>query len=298
MKTELSALPFVECERRSNVGRTTFIEEHFLPGRPVIIEGDAHGWRERWTPELLKQRFGDRMIEANTGEFIAVHRKYVPMKLSDVIDNITSGSREYRLRSLEFLDIIPELRHELERDGYFREYFSAPFLMHNLWLAPPGGTSGFHHDFGFENLNFQVCGSKTFYLAHPSNYSNLDPFEFSASPVHPLAPDLERHPRAANVQFVKATLRPGDMMYVPRFWWHFVVAEEVSLNINTFAVQASTARIWASTTGLPIRHRIPLAFTALTQRRRSLDRARMETFNWVAKYGRQLRLPNFMGKRA
>lgn len=37
-------------------------------------------------------------------------------------------------------------------------------------------------------------------------------------------PDLEQYPRYANVSFIEAVLEPGDLLYVPPYWWHHVEA--------------------------------------------------------------------------
>jgi len=36
------------------------------------------------------------------------------------------------------------------------------------------------------------------------------------------APDLERFPAAARARGLSADLLPGDVLWLPRFWWHFV----------------------------------------------------------------------------
>lgn len=50
--------------------------------------------------------------------------------------------------------------------------------------------------------------------------------------VNVLSPDLERHPNFADVPHIECTLQPGEMLYIPKKWWHFVWAQTASLSIS------------------------------------------------------------------
>lgn len=43
-----------------------------------------------------------------------------------------------------------------------------------------------------------------------------------------------RFPRYAEVQPLAVTLEPGDLLFVPKHWWHFVEAPETSLSVNVW----------------------------------------------------------------
>ena len=46
------------------------------------------------------------------------------------------------------------------------------------------------------------------------------------------AADLRRFPLFAQTEFEHGVLRPGDMLFIPRPWWHFVRSLSTSLSIN------------------------------------------------------------------
>merc|ERR1712070_563746 len=46
-------------------------------------------------------------------------------------------------------------------------------------------------------------------------------------------PDLQRFPKVVDAHFIEALVGPGDVLFLPRFWWHHVHAlpgDNVSLN--------------------------------------------------------------------
>ncbi len=86
-----------------------------------------------------------------------------------------------------------------------------------------------------ENIAVAVRARRRFLLFPPDQVKNLyiGPFEVTmagppASMVDPTAPDLERYPKyreAMNQAFI-ADLEPGDAIYIPSLWWHFVQSFE------------------------------------------------------------------------
>lgn len=50
--------------------------------------------------------------------------------------------------------------------------------------------------------------------------------------VNVLEPDLSCHPSFATVPYVECMLVKGEMLYIPRRWWHFVWAQTASLSIS------------------------------------------------------------------
>jgi ribosomal protein L16 Arg81 hydroxylase len=46
------------------------------------------------------------------------------------------------------------------------------------------------------------------------------------------APDLARFPRFAHAQPWAATLDPGDVVYIPRRWWHHVRALSKATSVS------------------------------------------------------------------
>lgn len=99
-----------------------------------------------------------------------------------------------------------------------------------LWVGTAGSYTPCHQDtYGF-NAVVQLKGKKQWVLFRPSDRPHLYPcrlpYEESSvfSSVNILSPDLTKHPHFAKAQPFIVTLEPGDMLIVPRKWFHFVQA--------------------------------------------------------------------------
>ena len=111
-----------------------------------------------------------------------------------------------------------------------------------LWLGSRGACTQCHQDSYGTNLVAQLYGKKRWTLYPPSAgprglYPTRVPYEqssvFSRVAVH--SPDLARHPqfRAVAQEARSVTLQPGEVLFVPKHWWHDVqTISDVSLSVN------------------------------------------------------------------
>ncbi|KAJ7043151.1 hypothetical protein C8F04DRAFT_1175655 [Mycena alexandri] len=106
-------------------------------------------------------------------------------------------------------------------------------LVINAWLGPGGTISPAHTDPYF-NTYVQVVGRKTVWMAPPrcgagmyatGNTSGVDVF-VAEHPEHPEFDSLVE-------EFaMRATLGPGDLLYMPAGWWHAMRAESRSFSVS------------------------------------------------------------------
>ncbi len=101
-----------------------------------------------------------------------------------------------------------------------------------LWLGTSVRTQT-HFDL-LDNIAVHVAGEKEFILFPPDQIANLYPGPIDFSPagvpismVQPDNPDLDRYPRFrhAMASATVARLEPGDALYLPALWWHYVATE-------------------------------------------------------------------------
>lgn len=59
-------------------------------------------------------------------------------------------------------------------------------------------------------------------------------FEAVASQVDINNFDAEKFPKFKNVDFKIAILEPGDILYLPQKWWHYVQSLDTSISISNF----------------------------------------------------------------
>lgn len=244
-----------KIEERYDVSAEEFIHEYLEKNRPVLLKGSASYWKNRWTPESLKQGYGDRKVVVETKEAFVYERSSKTISLGELVDSVME-SQEYRLRSGSFLSQVRELQEEFQQNNHFRQYFGdSGNIKHAFWISPRGNTPILHHDTFYDNLNVQVFGEKKFILIPPSDYRRMRAHFFAESPIDPVSPDLKRYPDFAKADVSEARLEPGDVLFIPQFWWHYVLALEVSVNISTW-LKSPTDSVHTVTATMPLLPRL------------------------------------------
>jgi HSPB1-associated protein 1 len=108
-----------------------------------------------------------------------------------------------------------------------------------FWLGTAGAHTPCHYDtYGF-NLVAQLAGRKRWILYPPEDTCFLQPtrIPYEESSVYSRI-NFEKWAEAVPV--IEGThphvveLVPGDVLFVPRHWWHHVRNEELSVSINTW----------------------------------------------------------------
>ncbi|XP_041458017.1 HSPB1-associated protein 1-like isoform X2 [Lytechinus variegatus] len=107
-----------------------------------------------------------------------------------------------------------------------------------IWIGSEGANTPCHQDtYGF-NLVAQIRGRKKWHLFPPSQtelmYPTRIPYEESSvfSLVNVKSPDLNQHPKFGEATPYEVVLHPGDILFVPKLWWHFVESLDTSISIN------------------------------------------------------------------
>lgn len=105
------------------------------------------------------------------------------------------------------------------------------------FMTSPNAISSLHRD-AYAGEATVLFGSRTFYLFPPHCARYLYPYPFlkgdnNKSHFVPWEPDFSCFPLAKNATCASVTLMPGDMLYVPSGWFHWVRSLECSLCIKT-----------------------------------------------------------------
>ncbi|NXO00837.1 HBAP1 protein, partial [Rhinopomastus cyanomelas] len=110
-----------------------------------------------------------------------------------------------------------------------------------LWIGSEGANTPCHLDSYGCNLVLQVQGRKRWHLFPPGDtsflYPTRIPYEESSvfSKVNVANPDLKRFPEFRNATPHIITLCPGQVLLIPRHWWHYVESiDPITVSINSW----------------------------------------------------------------
>ena len=253
-----SIMQEVDVRAAGDLSREDFHREYVDRNWPVLLKGGASEWKNRWTPEMLKEKFGERLIRVERNELFQNEKTNFKMKLGDALDKMIAGSQEVRVRfaSASFLAAVPELKADFEANNFRARFFpdlSQP--QSTFWVSPTGNTSVMHHDTFFENLNAMIYGRKHYVFIPPWETRRIYPHFLNESPVNPNEPDLRKYPKFAGVELYQVVSEPGDLLYLPQFWWHFTTALEFTINLN-IAAKAPRASMQKVLTRMPLTSRV------------------------------------------
>ena len=277
-------------ERLPGLDRSTLEREYLARNRPVVFSTGDSAWCARWAPEALAERHGRAPIEVEEARVVYVgERAHLMRPLADLFDAALRGDPSLRWKGLEFLSRVPGMRDDLGASPpphHAHLPASAGGLRDTLWIAPRATTSSLHHDGDYDNLNLQISGKKLFLLIPPPRHHLLHSYGSAESPINPFVPDLARFPRFAGADPIEITLSPGEVLFLPKYWWHCVYAVEPSVNLSTHFRWDGELDPWSVLRGAPLVHRT-LTVVAAEMKRRGLHRLADTTRRiWCAAHAR------------
>jgi len=231
-------------ERRAGLSSQEFLDRYYAVGRPVILTGEMSDWPalERWTPEYLKAKIGEAVVEYQGGrtanpEFELdkeAHRRTAPF--SAFIDTILApgAGNETYLTAYNSAGNATALA-QLEADMGPLDKFLDPGGGRAMpWIGPAGTLTSLHHDLT-NNLIAQVVGRKRVKLLPAAEAGKLYNHRHVFSEVPDLeAPDLDlrRFPLLRKARIYDVTLAPGEVLFVPVAWWHQVRSLDFSVTLT------------------------------------------------------------------
>jgi ribosomal protein L16 Arg81 hydroxylase len=216
-----------------------FLDLHYAPGRPVVIEGEMDDWPAlaRWTPAHLRAAIGAAPVEYQAArdsnpDFELdkdAHRKTLPFDAW--LDLIEAGGNDAYITAYNSAANAAALA-PLQRDlGFLDKYLTRDHGM--MWIGPAGTFTPLHFDLT-NNLLAQIVGRKRAILLPPSETPRLQHNRHVFSDVHDIEDEsrLAKFPAARGARRFVVDLGPGDLLYVPIGWWHQVRSHEFSVTLT------------------------------------------------------------------
>lgn len=216
-----------------------FHQNFFKHDVPVVLKDAAERWPAVtfWRkPSFLDRIAGFRTVPVEISkpwsvgppreEFTSIQR---------VLESMQEDSPNKEIMYLAqhpIFDYIPLLKDHIVEPRHIRACNPAGPSLINIWMGSARSGTRLHFDTA-DNLLVQVVGWKRAVLFPPSVSGQLHVAEgdnFSPVDVDDWNPTL--HPNFRNAQGYKFLLGPGDVLYIPAGWWHWVRAVTPSISVN------------------------------------------------------------------
>jgi hypothetical protein len=232
----------VPIPRVDGLAREDFERDYFFASRPVILAGALRGWPAfgRWSPDFLEEQFADQRVAlavSDRGGFDYSAPRTEEMSFAEaarlIREDGPDNDRHYYLLKQNIPANFPSLIADLqvpELIGDRRRITSV-----NLWFGGAGNLTPLHYDRA-NNLLAQFHGRKHLTLFDPQQFDLLYPAIDTDRPhisrANLLAPDDEAFPLLRQAAPMEGVLEPGDVLYMPPYWWHQVHSLDLSISVN------------------------------------------------------------------
>lgn len=221
-----------------------FVREYYSKHLPVVLTGAVAHWPalRKWTPQYLRDRFGDRQIEVQFGRDgdpqyernAGRHKKKMLMR--EFVALILEGGRanDYYMTANNTRNSMASIDELFADVGDFAQGYREASTIRSgnfFWFGPQGTFTPLHHDLT-NNMLVQILGRKRVTLIPalqvPLVYNDVGVFSAADFPNF----DMKRHPAMKNATPIELLLQPGEALFIPVGWWHCVEALDVSISVS------------------------------------------------------------------
>jgi hypothetical protein len=225
------------------INRADWTDEYVHSCRPVLIRDGLDGWPAmNWTPAHLRTVCGDRPI--------VVQVSHSGKWQTNIDGSASDPGTQYGIPNVPFSTAAEWIINRPHGYAYYlsqADIKQFPTLsddlrfpardrpMVNVWFGSLGTVTPLHHD-GLHNLFGQVYGTKTVVLFDPADTPYLSPRSDGpmshVSGIDIESPDLGLHPAFAHAKPYTVHMEPGNLLFIPAYWWHHVRSRDTSISVN------------------------------------------------------------------
>lgn len=220
--------------------------DRFLPdfkkrSQPVVLRGyhNADQALHRWSFASLKERLPNPRVDLDVGDAMVTDGlTFAQLSLHNYLDAIstdqaTVNGETLYLQGFDLFELLPEAFDEIDfphlRDVAVRQVTRA-------WVGPAGTVTGYHADLGDNQLS-QVVGQKFVKIVSPDQSDRVyvtkkyDPNGVACA-VDADNWDRDAHPLLGKTNAMYVALEPGDSVFIPGGWFHYVRSLSPSISVN------------------------------------------------------------------
>ncbi len=235
-------------ERRSGLQPETFAAEFLEPMIPVVLTDLMDDWpaRQKWTIDYFKTRYGHLRVPVVSNNYSKPGKGYMSpdriISFKEYLEILESGPTDLRIFLWNIFRVTPELRQDFRiptiMDGFVNEL---PFM----FFGGQGSKVALHYDIDMSHVFLnQIHGRKRVVLFAPDQSRMLYRHPFTvASYVDVNRPDFIRYPALAFAKGYEVTLEPGETVYIPSGYWHYIEYTDGGYSISLRSFGSIPARM-------------------------------------------------------
>ncbi|VDK78325.1 unnamed protein product [Onchocerca ochengi] len=210
--------------------------------KPVVIRGLVNQWPAftKWNFSYFNEIIGHRTVPIEIGSsYASSDWKQTLMTFHEFIEKFIESENSDGpgyLAQHRLFDQIPELLNDIIIPDYcaFGEDGIDNVDM-NIWIGPSETVSPLHFD-PKSNIFCQVVGRKFLRIVSAAETENVYPRKdgvlTNTSQVDARYPDIAKFPLFREAHVFDCILYPGECLFIPAGFWHYVLALDPSISVS------------------------------------------------------------------
>ena len=244
------SLNLQDIPRVKSISKKDFIKHYYKPQKPVVVEQFMPDWPafSKWNLNYFKDIAGNKMVSLYDDRPVSYsdgfNQAHAKMPLGDYIGLLKKGSTKYRIFLWNILKEVPELRNDFwyPKLGLF---FLKKLPM--LFFGAKNSHTFMHYDIDLANIfHFHFEGEKEVILFNQKQSKYLYKIPHSLitrEDIDFLNPDFKKWPALKQAKGFKATLKHGEMLYMPEGYWHYMKYKTTGFSISLRAIPGHPIRL-------------------------------------------------------
>lgn len=217
-----------EIDTVSEISKQDFLHHYKKPQKPLLIKGYAQSWAtfSQWNLNYIKEKAKGQIVPiydnkpadtAKSSDTPATH-----MEMDKYIHEIQSQPSDKRIFFYIIKNRLPELLNGFTYPDLGLKVFKQ---IHTLFFGGSQARVLMHYDVDmsdFFHVHFE--GKKRILLFDQKQSKYIYKVPLSVHTIESIdyeKPDYEKYPALKNAEGYEVHMEHGDMLYVPKGWWHF-----------------------------------------------------------------------------
>lgn len=230
-------------ESISGISPKDFVKKYLNKGQPVLIKDfiskDSPCW-QKWNYDYFKEIAGSEKVDIYGREEESQNHAASPpigqMTFGEYLDKISAGPTENRL----FLFNLLKIRPDLKKDIIYNDVTGGKVIqwLPYMFFGGEGSATRNHFDIDMSHVFIsQFQGAKRIWV-FPNDQSDLMyklPYNFH-SIANLKTSSTAEYPGLEFLDGYEAVINPGETLYMPAGWWHYIQYETEGYSISVRAL--------------------------------------------------------------